>query len=66
MNSRDEIERTTKQIIENLKNVKATTVDYDYYANGQPGSKPNAFLGYDASDNRQAKEDRDAEARGTS
>lgn len=31
MNPREEIERTTKKIIENLKNVKATTVNYDYY-----------------------------------
>lgn len=34
MNPRNEIELTTKKIIENLKNVKATTVDYDYYNQG--------------------------------
>ena len=34
MNPRSEIEQTTKQIIENLKSVKATTVNYDYYNNG--------------------------------
>jgi histone deacetylase 1/2 len=34
MNSREEVELTTKQIIENLKSVKATTVNYDYYHNG--------------------------------
>ena len=50
-------------ILENLKNVKATTVNYDYYHEGQPGSKPNAFLGYDASENRQAAQDRDPERR---
>ena len=52
MNPRSEIEQTTKQIIENLKSVKATTVNYDYYNNGQPGNKPQAFLGYDGSENR--------------
>ena len=59
MNTLGEIEQTTKQIIENLKNVKATTVNYDYYHNGQPGPKPKAFLAYDASENRQAGEDRE-------
>ena len=52
LNSREEIEQTTKQILENMKSVKATTVNYDYYHNGQPGSKPNAFMGYDESENR--------------
>ena len=52
MNTPAEIEVTTKLIIENLKNVKATTVNYDYYHNGQPGPKPKAFMNYDASENR--------------
>jgi len=52
MNTRSEIELTTKMIVENLKQVKATTVNYDYYHNGQPGPKPNSFLAYDASENR--------------
>ena len=63
MNSRSEVELTTKRIVENLKKVKATTVNYDYYHNGTPGSKPKAFLGYDGSENRQAAEDRDPEHR---
>ena len=63
MNPRSEIEQTTKVIIENLKHVKATTVDYDYYHEGTPGSKPKAFMNYDASENRQAKEDREPEGR---
>ena len=46
-----------------MKHVQATTVNYDYYHNGQPGVKPMAFMGYDASENRQAAEDRDPDAR---
>ena len=52
MNPRSEIEQTTKIIIENMKQVKATTVDYDYYQDGQPGEKPPAFMHYDASEMR--------------
>ena len=63
LNTREEIEQTTKQICENLKSIKATTVNYDYYHNGQPGPKPNPFMAYDASENRQAAQDRDPEAR---
>ena len=51
MNSREEIEKTTKKILDNLKHVKAVTVNYDYYHNGTPAAKQN-FLGYDASENR--------------
>ncbi len=63
MNSREAVELTTKQIVENLKQVKATTVNYDYYQNGTPGSKPKPFLDYDGSENRQAAQDRDPEYR---
>lgn len=62
MNPRAEIEQTTKQIIENLKHVKATTVDYDHYHNGQPKPVP-TFLGYDKSEVRQAAEDKDPDSR---
>jgi len=51
MNTRAELEATTKKVLENLKNVKATTVDYSYYHNGNPGRKDAAFLGYDYSEN---------------
>lgn len=34
MNPRGELELTTKIICDNLKNVKATTVNFDYYHNG--------------------------------
>jgi len=52
-----EIEETKKKIIENLKNVQATTVDYSYYSNGQPGPKDPAYMSFDKSENAQAIED---------
>jgi hypothetical protein len=51
MNTRAELEATTKKVLDNLKNVKATTVDYSYYHNGTPGKKDAAFLGFDKSEN---------------
>lgn len=38
LNSRSEIEQTTKKILEHLKNVKAVTVDTSYYHNGTPSA----------------------------
>ena len=46
-----------------MKNVKATTVSYDYYHNGTPGSKPAAA--YTSSNNREAAEDADPDCRPT-
>jgi histone deacetylase 1/2 len=51
MNTRSELETTTKKILDNLKNVKATTVDYSYYHNGMTGKRDAAFMGYDRSEN---------------
>jgi hypothetical protein len=56
-NTPAEIENITKQIIWNLKNVKATTPDLSYYNNGTPGPV-NAYLGYDKSEIEQDKADR--------
>lgn len=39
LNTRSEIEATTKKIIENLKNVMPVTVDHSYYHNGTPGAQ---------------------------
>ena len=52
MNKREEIEQNVKAIVENLKQVHATTCNYDYYHDGQPGPR-NGFLGYDKSEYEQ-------------
>ena len=39
MNTRGEIEQNIKVIVDNLKKVKATNVNYDYYTNGTPAPK---------------------------
>jgi histone deacetylase 1/2 len=39
MNTRSEVELNIKRIIENLKQVKAPTVDVSYYHNGTPSAK---------------------------
>ena len=39
LNPMSEIELTTKKILENLKHVKAVTVDTSYYHNGTPGAQ---------------------------
>ena len=52
-NSLAEIEQNTKRIIENLKNVKATTVDLSYYHNGTPNAQIPTIAnltGYDKSE----------------
>ena len=41
MNKREDIEQNIKVIVDNMKQVKATTVNYDYYQNGTPGPKNN-------------------------
>ena len=58
LNKESEVEINTKKILENLKNVKATTVDYSYYQSGQPGLKDRPYLDYDKSENAQALADR--------
>ena len=45
-----------QQIIENLKNTHAVTVDYSYYHQGQP-TTPKAYLDYDKSEVEQDKAD---------
>ena len=55
-NTREELEKVTKQILDNLKNVQAINVDHSYYRNGQ--HKVSKFKGFDESENKQAKEDR--------
>jgi len=49
MNTRGEIEEHTKKILDNLKKVSATTVDYSYYNNGQP-TAVKGYSGYDKSE----------------
>ncbi len=49
-NTRDHIERTTKQIFEHLKNVRPTNVDHSNYRNG--GGHPPPHLAFDESENR--------------
>lgn len=56
-NSREYIEKITKKILENLKNVTAVCVDHSYYRNHSGGHPPH-HMAYDDSENRQAREDR--------
>ena len=62
MNSRKDVEHTTKMILENLKKVKATNVNLDYYHNGTPGPISNP-LGYDKSELEQEKSDNNKDVR---
>ena len=55
---REEEEKNIKIIVENMKQVKATTVNHDYYHNGMPGKK-NAFLGFDKSEYDQHMADKE-------
>eukprot|EP00347_Sterkiella_histriomuscorum_P011199 403373368 len=55
-NSRESIEKSTQEILQNLKNVQAVNVDHSYYRN-QQGHAPH-HLAFDESENRQIKEDK--------
>jgi len=48
-NHRDDIEKTTKQILENLKQVEAVTVDHSNYRNG--GAAKNLQYEFDEKEN---------------
>ena len=56
-NSKEHIEKVTKQIFDNLKHVQATNVDHSNYRNR--GGFPPAHLAFDESENRQCQEDRE-------
>ena len=58
MNKLEEVEQNIKIIVENMKHVNATTVNYDYYHNGTPAKK-NTFLGYDKSEHDQHMADKE-------
>lgn len=55
-NSRENVERTTKKILENLKNVNAVNVDHSNYRN--QGGFPPHHLAFDEKENQQVKEDK--------
>jgi hypothetical protein len=55
-NPAGDVELTVKKILENLKNVKATTMDLSYYHNGTPSAKVptlNNLMGMDKSEQMQ-------------
>ena len=58
MNKTEEIEQNVKVICDNLKHVKPTSANLDYYQNGGPGPK-NTFLGYDKSEYAQHLADKE-------
>lgn len=61
LNSRSEIEQTTKRILDHLKNVKAVTVDASYYHHGTPSAQAPTLtnlMGFDVSEQQQIKADK--------
>lgn len=56
-NTRDHIEKVTKQLFENLKQISAVNVDHSSYRNR--GGHPPPHVAFDEQENRQVQEDRE-------